>query len=230
MHLLVWLLGELVSERGQLVPLSRTALRDTADLAARITGDLFVLTLETDELELNQTPQDELVLWAYSGVEYVVEACGPGQPYVRSTAQELAEFAGSIEPVVLVALDVWHPDGARYPEPDVRDAAPLPELDAEPPDTSVVWIPTRPVRVGDRRVHVELHSANGKPQLLAYSSLDALRVNCGPHQAASAISADQISEVAAQAGAYGVVFDAVLAEESRRSAPVTDWTRNNHFG
>lgn len=220
-----------MNEAGRLRPMSRAALIAPTDLADHTPGDLLVLTLPEGGLELHETPQDEVVLWAYSKIDKLVESCGDGQPYVSTTSAELARYADSIEPLALVALDVWHPEGRRYPEPDVREQEPIEPLNYEQPDTSVVWIPTRPVRTGDRRVDVELHCLKpGEPLLLAYSSLDSLRANCGPHQAASAITADSIVEVARQAGASGVVFDAVLAEEARYDAPVVDWTRDNHFG
>lgn len=209
----------------------RAALQDMEDLALLGSADLYVLTEPDGALELYQSPHSELVIWAYSGVENLVESCGGGQPYVRATPDQIVGFAASIDMPMLLALDVWHPEGARYPEPDARDFEPLEPVDEYQPDLTVVWIPTLPVRVGDLEVGVELHcSTPGVPLLAAFTSVEALREGCGPFQAAAAVLLDRVGEVARQAGAHCVVFDPTLAESARYNAPVRDWTRRSHFG
>lgn len=216
---------------GDLRVLSRAALLDMADLAVRAPEVLYVLTYLDGVLELYQSPHNELVMWLYSGVENLVEACGVGQPYVRATPEQVGGFAEILATPVLAALDVWHPEGSRYPEPDVREVEPLEPMEEYALDQSVMWVPTRPVRVGDLEVGVELHSNDqGIPLLAVFTSIEALRESCGPYQAASAIRSDRVEEVAWQAGAQGVVFDPMLAESARYNAPRRDWTRRSHFG
>lgn len=211
--------------------LSRAALLDMEDLAVRGTEVIYVLTYPEGVLDLYQSPHSELVMWLYSSLENLVEACGAGQPYVRAAPEQVVGFAEMLETPVLAALDVWHPEGSRYPEPDVREVEPLEPMEAYAPDQSVMWIPTRPVRVGDLEVGVEVHcNDQGVPLLAVFTSIEALRESCGPYQAASAIRSDRVEEVAWQAGAQGVVFDPMLADSARYNAPRRDWTRRNRLG
>ncbi|MPZ00786.1 MAG: hypothetical protein GEU97_22995 [Actinophytocola sp.] len=185
-----------------------------------------MLTLPDGGLELAATSQDEVVSWAYSSIGGLVAACGSGQPYVRASVGDVADFADAFDGPVLVALDVWHPEGVRYSEVEPDAMEPLEPLSLDDGDEDVVWVPTRPVREGDWEVVAELHAVEpGEPLLLAYSSLETLLANCGPHQAASAIFANRIDVVAEQAGAHGVAFDAAVAEEARHRAPVRHWAR-----
>ncbi|MGH3948735.1 MAG: hypothetical protein ACRDSE_06395 [Pseudonocardiaceae bacterium] len=219
-----------MGEHDELRPWSRVALLDFDDLIERQREHLYVLTYPEGTLELHTTEQGEVIFWLYSDIQNLVESCGSGQPYVRAAAIEVAEFASSFEAPTLAALDVWHPHGARYAEPNESELEPLQPLDYREPESSVVWIPTRPVRTGDRLVNVELYCIRpSEPLLLVFDSLEALIANCGPHQAASAISTDRVDEVAMQAGACGIAYNAVLAEEARHDAPVKDWTRTNFW-
>lgn len=218
-------MGEAESLRG----LSRAALLDPCDLADRGVERAYVLTLLEGVLELETTAQGESVVWAYSTIQGLVAACGGGQPYVAASADDIQDFADRLSGPLLVALDVWHPDGARYDEIRPEDLEPLVPSTFGGAEELTVWIPTRPVREGDREVVAELHSIEpGQPLLLVYSSLERLVQNCGPYQAAAAIGAERIDAVAEQAGAHGVVFDAVLDEGARHRAPVRDWARRSH--
>lgn len=212
----------------------RAALRDADQLADAKIDAFFVLTYPEGGLEVATTEHGEVFLWVYSDVPYLTDACGDGQPYVPVTLAEFAAFADGQGSVVLVALDVWHPEGERYPALNASEMEPLDELEVSSGDEALVWIPSRPVHAGDREVQAELHSiAPGQPLLLAYDSLEALQAGCGPYQAAAAISAERIDHVAHQTGAYGVAFNAVLADEARHKAPVRDWVRESrrrHLG
>ncbi|RZS37002.1 type III secretion system (T3SS) SseB-like protein [Herbihabitans rhizosphaerae] len=87
-------------------------------------------------------------------------------------------------------------------------------------------VPSRPARPGDRTVDLELYrDGDGRPLLLAYTSRELLEAGCGPHQAAVVIPAERLADVAEEAGAAGVAFDPVLAEDARRTKPVADWRR-----
>ncbi|WP_199432667.1 SAV_915 family protein [Qaidamihabitans albus] len=205
---------------GGLGSLSRAGLLAPDDVAGRVRSDLFVLTSPEGMLELGGTDRNEAVVWAYSTVGLLVESCGNGQPYARLTAHELAE-ALARQSSVFVALDVRHPDGVRYPEPDARDLPHAEELDEEPASAAVLWVPSQPVRPRDQRADLELHrDDSGRPMLLVYSSLERLRAGCGPYQAAVAIETHLIGEVARDVGAEGVVLNPELAEQARHTSAV----------
>lgn len=117
-------------------------------------------------------------------------------------------------------MDMPLPDGHRYPEPDPRDEPELPQLDETLPD-GLVYVPSRPTgRRRGRNVVLELQPHEGRRTLLAYESLDALRAGCGPYQSCVSIRADRLDEVASQAGAEAVLFNPVLSEQARHTAPV----------
>ncbi len=131
---------------------------------------------------------------------------------------------------VVIALNMPIPEGHRYPEPDPREQPDLESVVLEILDVSVLWMPSRAVRVGDRRVDLELFcDEQGHPLLAAYTSLDELRAGCGPQQPAAAIGVQHVGLVADEAGAHGVVFNAVVDEQARRTEPVVDWSRRTYF-
>ncbi|MFI7121959.1 SAV_915 family protein [Amycolatopsis sp. NPDC049868] len=204
----------------------------TDDLVEYKVDRFAVLTGPEGALELYRSDRGELILWAYSSQGKLVVSCGDGQPYVRASAEDLGKFARNLNETLLVALDAWHPDGARYPAPDVSELDPLGYVGVpdETISAGVVWVPTRPVRQGDQLVAAELHCREpGRPLLLAYSSLEALVNGCGPYQAAAAIHVDRLDDVASQAGACGVALNVSLTEDSRHTAPVRDWSRHTLF-
>ncbi|WP_133116488.1 SAV_915 family protein [Amycolatopsis antarctica] len=210
--------------------MTESALMRAEQLVDREPDRLFVLTAPSGDLELYETPGGELAVWAYRDIRDLVTSCGGGQPWMRASAVELATTARAVGVPILVALDVGHPDGARYPEPDACHREPLPQLRpaAAPPR---VWIPTRPPRDGVRQVQVELHAARrGEPMLPVYSTVASLRAGCGPHQAAVAVRPEDIAGIVRAVGARGVAADAVLAERARHQAPVVTWTGNNRSG
>lgn len=164
-------------------------------------------------------------MFAYSSIQRLVAACGAGQPWVSITSDEL-EAACAEHGVAAVALDTAHPEGHRYPEPDPREQPelePLPDQD----DGSLVYVPSRPVSEGDTQVNLELQPDKaGRAMLLAYSSPELLVAGCGPYQPWVAIHATDIDLVAEEAGACGVLFNPELAEDSRHTGPVQDWSKS----
>ncbi len=123
----------------------RAALLDMEDLLQRGPEPLFALTVPTgDVLELGETPHSEVLVWLYSEVSLLVESCGAAQPYVRATPAEVADFAAALGVPVLAAVDLWHPAGARYPEPDFEEFEPLEPVQHALAD--VWWVPTLPGR------------------------------------------------------------------------------------
>lgn len=205
-----------------------TALVDIEDLP--LNGEpLYVLTCPEGGLELRETePPGEVILWVYASVAKLVASCGDGQPYVLASVGELTEFAAALEVPVWIVLDAWHPEGARYAEVEVDEMEPIDPFVPDDSDTSLVWIPARPGSPGERVAVAELYSAvPGEPLLLVYDSLEILRENCGPHQAACAVPAERIDAVARQTGAHGVAFNAILAEHIQHTGPVQDWDRES---
>ena len=125
----------------------------------------------------------------------------------------------------VVLLDVAPPDGVAYPEVDVAnapDAEPAPELSGP----EVVYLPSRPTRVGDRRVWLEMQpDKRGRRALPAFTSVRELVAGCGEYQPWVSVRAERLSAVAADAGAEIVLFNPTLSDEARHTGPVQDWTR-----
>lgn len=221
---------------GELRGYSRAALVHAEDLVERTGGDLLFALVDPDHdtLEVSSTEKSkEICLWLYTGLRLLTESCGDGQPYVQATAAEILEYLDRVEETALFAINVWHPAGARYPEVDQRVLEPLDQLDDAVPEEPLVWIPTRPVQVGDRQAAVELHGTRpGEKLLLAFESPEHAWAACGLFQALSAVYADRIGKVAQECGAHDVVYNGWLAEDVRHSAPVRDWareSRSRHF-
>lgn len=195
----------------------------------------LLLDLEHDAPEVTTAgPAEEGVLWAYTTVPLLVESCGSGQPYLAVTPSQIVELTTVIDETLLVAVDVWHPDGARFPEPEPRELEPLGQAEIERTRDPLVWIPTRPVRRGDRRVSADLHGTRpGEKLLLVFGSPEQAWQACGPYQALSAIHVDNVEAVAQECGAQQVVTNGVLSEQAQHRAPVRDWTREDssqYFG
>lgn len=165
-------------------------------------------------------------LWAYTTVPLLVESCGSGQPYVTLTPAQIAELAAAVGGAFLVAVDMWHPEGARYPELEPAEMEPLEPTEPTQIGDPLVWIPTRPVRSGDRRVSVELYGTRpGEQLLLAFDSPEQAWQACGPYQPLSAIHVDDLQAVAAECGAQQIVVGGVLSEDAQHKGPVQDWSR-----
>lgn len=201
----------------------KQALEFVGALASMEPHDLFVLTKPEGELEVHETARGELVVWVYTDLTNLTTACGSGQPWVRMTLPQLRGLVDQAERTLMFAVDAWHPDGARYPAPDVRDQEHLPLLDPIDPDADV-WIPIRPAAGGARRIMVELRALDRGQRLLpVYESLEQLRDCCGPYQAAASIRPESIPAVVREASAQGVYEAPVIPEAGRNHAPVVDW-------
>lgn len=220
--------GEIVADTERAG--SRRAVVLLDDLPERAPTVLYVLTLPEstavgDVVELRPTPRGPAAV-AYSSVANLVTACGMGQPWAAVSPERLQALGREYD-YNLVILDAWLPEGHRYPEPEVRDQ---PDLQPKAPtgEGVLLFVPSRPVRKGQQVVHLELQpDDSGRLMMLAFTSPEALAERCGPHQPWVAINRDDIDLVAEQAGALGVLFNPVLAEESRHAGPVQDWTRSS---
>lgn len=197
------------------------------DLAERAPDELFVLVLPANEesragLELRRTQRGDLIAIAYTGIEPMVAACGSGQPWAKLPTAELEHLADQLG-ITLVALDAELPEGHRYPEADVGE---LPDMEpVEPiPETATFYLPSRPFRHGDTRALLELQpDPRGRPLLLVFTSAELLCAGCGPNQAWVAIPAHALPDTVRETGAHRVLFNPILAEQSRHQGPVLDW-------
>lgn len=222
----VWLMA------GELRGFDRSALLPPEDLVEHVgTGQLYALfdpELEAPEVTRLHS-EDQGCVWVYSSVDLLIESCGDGQPYVALTASQVVELATAVDGMLLAALDVWHPEGARYPEPDPQEFAPLEPIATDSMNDSLVWIPTRPVRSGDRDVSAELYGRRpGEKLLLLFDSQEQAWEACGPYQALSAVRLDDLDAVVRASGADGVVAgNGMVSEEARHTGPVQDWLRDS---
>ncbi|MFC4852932.1 hypothetical protein [Actinophytocola glycyrrhizae] len=185
-----------------------------------------MLTTPEGNVEVRETLRDEVVVWAYTRLALMVPSCGSGQPFVRVTARELRTVGKALDRFAYAAVDLRHPDGARYPEPDRRDDDHLPLIDTTVPDTSLLWVPIRPGSVGTAKAMVEM-VAEGQdgldgPLVLVYSTLARLRAELGARRAAASFRAEHLGRLTDDIGARSVVFDASVAEHNRKET--SSWT------
>ncbi|MGH3949388.1 MAG: SAV_915 family protein [Pseudonocardiaceae bacterium] len=198
------------------------------DLHDRLPEQVIVLLTPERGLELRETERHEVMAVTYSTFADLAASCGAGQPCAQATRSELARAAGQFD-ITMFALDLTIPEGHRYPEPDSRQQPEMTFAEPDDSDTSVVYIPSRPYRVGQAQAVLELQPHEGKLTMLVYSSQEMLRAGCGPHQDFITIRIEYVNEVAWRAGAEATLLDPVLAEESRHTAPVVDWASRDLF-
>lgn len=217
---------------GVLRVFNRADLVVPEDLAEKPDVEFYVAMLPEDEgglVELVETDKNqEGVIYAYTTLRNLLTACGGGQPYKIQTAAQLDQVADNTDGyALLVAIDVWHPEGHRYPEPDWREFAPLDFMSDRLPDEALLYIPTRPAKPGDQRYYPELYGTRpGEALLLAWSTPEMGWQACGPNQFLAAVHADRLEAIAHQVGATGVVVnEAVLDLNVRHQEPVVDWVR-----
>jgi hypothetical protein len=140
------------------------------------------------------------------------------------SAGELERLADALG-ITLFALDASLPEWHRVPEPREHEQPELPIAREPEVDGGLLYLPSRPFRPGDFDAVLELQpDARGRLQLLVYTSSAELAEGCGPHQAWVAVPASALAEIAEWVGAYRVLFNPVLTEETRHTAPVVNWT------
>ena len=214
---------------------ARAAFVRIDDAEERLPELVFVLVTPAEHgqpggVEVRRTARHELAVVAYSSIQLLVGACGSGQPWVQLTRGRLLEACHALD-VGIVVLDAVVDMTPRYPDMDSRDQPPLEPLEPLEEHDGVVYVPSRPVQAGQYTVELELQpDRRGRPVLLAYTTPELLRAGCGEHQPWVAIQVDDLPEVIEESGAHGVLFNPVLAEESRHTAPVQDWTRRSAIG
>jgi hypothetical protein len=205
------------------------------DVPERLPDLVFVLVTPGEDgrpggLEVRRTARNELAVAGYSSIDRLISACGSGQPWVQVTRDRLVEVGQELG-IGVVAFDAVLDLAPRYPEVDSRDQPPLEPAETLDEQDGYVYVPSRPVRTGQYVVELELQPApNGRPVRLAYTSPELLAAGCGPHQPWVAIDADDLEAVVQESGAHEVLLNPVLAEESRHSVPVHDWTSRSSTG
>ncbi|MFF0149130.1 hypothetical protein ATK36_4606 [Amycolatopsis sulphurea] len=205
------------------------------DLNERLSELLFVLVTPAEagrpgSIELRRTARHELAVAAYSSITRLVGVCGNGRPWVQVTRGRLIEFCDAND-VGIVVLDAVLDLAPRYPEVDSREQPPLEPLEPLPEHDDLLYVPSRPVEFGQYVVELELQPDRaGRPVLMAYTTPELLTACCGEFQPWVAVHMDDIKDVIAESGASGVLMNPVLAEESRHTATVQDWSRRSSIG
>ncbi|GAA3522302.1 hypothetical protein GCM10022222_00080 [Amycolatopsis ultiminotia] len=205
------------------------------DIPERLPDLVFVLVTlgeggQPGGLEVRPTARKELAVAAYSSIDRMVDACGSGQPWAQLTRDRLIEVCHELG-IGVVVLDAILDLAPRYPETDSRDQPPLEPADPLDEQDGYLYVPSRPVRTGQYVVELELQPVrSGRPVLFAYTSPELLTAGCGPYQPWVAIDADDLEAVVHESGAHGVLLNPVLAEESRHTAPVRNWTSRSAIG
>ncbi|ATY17009.1 hypothetical protein CU254_41200 (plasmid) [Amycolatopsis sp. AA4] len=215
---------------------ARRALVRVDDLPERLPERVFVLAVppEGDRpagVELRRTARNEVAVVAYSSIQLLAAACGSGQPWIQVPRERLAGFCAEAG-VGVVVLDAVVDPVPRYPDaPEGREQPPLDLVDPVGEQGGCLYVPSRPVRAGQRVVELELQpDAAGRLLLLAYTSPALLAAGCGGFQPWAAVRADAIAGVAVQAGARGVLLNPVLDESARHAGPVRDWNSRSAAG
>lgn len=204
------------------------ALVRVDDLDEHLPEHVFVVVLPAEDtsggIELWRTHRHDLSVVAYSSIGGLVAACGGGQPWALLSRDQLGRVCDDHK-ITIVAMDLPLPAGHRYPETEPSERPDLVPAEALSED-GLLYVPSRPLRSWNELVELELQpDVRGRLMLFAYSSREELDAGCGPYQAWVSIPADLIDEAAWRAGADGVLFNPILAEESRHTGPVQDWTR-----
>lgn len=187
-------------------------------------AELFVLITPSGDTELRATARRGVAVVTFSSLRTLVPACGWGQPWVVMHPELLHRSADALG-ANLVAVDVNIPEQHRYPEPEEWERPEIPPLEPVGVDPELLYIPARPYRLGEPRAVLELQpDKRGRPMLLVYNSAELLALGCGPYQPWVAIPSAELAETVQDSRAAGVLFNPVLAEESRHGGPVLDWT------
>jgi len=161
-------------------------------------------------LDLRETARNGLALVAFSSAETLVAGCGPGQPFVVVQAADLDRLR-KVVGFACIVFDTGLPEHVQN--------LPLPELVPDPTLVSgQVYLSSRPYRAGDRRAEIKLYELkSGEVALMAYSSPQHVRANCGVRQPWIAIPADALEETCDRVGADVVVFDHQPRREGTRA-------------
>ncbi|MBK1784427.1 SAV_915 family protein [Prauserella cavernicola] len=179
-------------------------------------------------IELWELSAGQRVVVCYSTFTALAASCGTGQPFRRLDPTELAEVCEVSRAQAL--LDEVLPVPPRYPELDTAEQPDLPLLDEATDEPELLYIPSRPTKPGADVVAIELQLHRRRPTLLAFTTAQALEAGCGPHQPYVAVPAELLETVMAESSAERVLFNPVLAEESRHTAPLLDWSSKSVMG
>jgi hypothetical protein len=171
--------------------------------------------------ELRETQSGQLALMVYYSKDVLIQACGTGQSWTKIHAVDIPWLARTVG-FGIILFDLKLPVELRSPELDSPD---FPDLEQIPVDVNAVdriYVPSRPFQSRDKQLRLELQPGeDGNPALLVYFSVEQLVAGCGPHQAWVAFPASAVRRIAREAGAHTVLFNPILPETIRHTAPVT---------
>lgn len=174
----------MASERSPSVNSAPIVVRD--DFAVCLPETVFVLAQRGQAgpgpPEVWRSERGERLAAVYSSLTLLVAACGDGAPWVEVGRNDLESACDRLG-ITMVTLDAALPEVPHYPAPDVRTQPDLAEQDEVPVDCSLLYVPSRPVREGQREVRLELQPYQGKRALLAFTSPEELAAGCGQQQA-----------------------------------------------
>lgn len=202
-----------------------------AEVAEYAPDGVLALTVgrEPDSaIELWELNAGQRVVVGYSTFTAMAASCGTGQPFRRLSPSELVDVCDVAR--AQAVLDEILPVPPRYPELDTAEQPDLPLLDEAEDEPELLYIPSRPTEPGAEVVALELQPHRGRVTLLAFTTAQALEAGCGPYQPYVAVPAELLETVMTESGAERVLFNPVLAEESRHTAPVLDWTSKSVMG
>ncbi|WP_146239985.1 SAV_915 family protein [Prauserella flavalba] len=91
------------------------------------------------------------------------------------------------------------------------------------PEGDAVYLPSERVQQGDAEATVELRRLeDGRLVVLAYTSLQALVEGCGERQPWLSVRGEYLEQIVTGSGAAEVLWNAVLPDEQRQDAPVSE--------
>lgn len=173
-------------------------------------------------LEIREVQREQVVL-AYSSLEQFVSGCGADQPWMLIPTTRLTEIAtqqrGSawtvpgfrfgivldqpLPPELQGTAGGWAQEEARWDEDGSEDWA-------------LVHLASQPFREGDDRANLELQPMpDERLAVMAYTSREAVRTGCGPHQASVPVPAGLLGEARRQSGAHTICLDTPLPQQLR---------------
>ncbi len=150
-------------------------------------------------VELRETVRNGLALVAFSSAEALAAGCGADQALVTIPASEL-DHLRKVVGFACVVLDQGVPEQVQ--------GGPLPGRGGPSLTSGMVYLPSRPHRLGSSRAEIKLAELEtGEVALLAYASPQLLRACCGTRQPWVSIPPDALEETCRHLGADVVVFD-----------------------
>lgn len=197
-----------------------------AELAEYHIDRLYMVTTESDQIELWEHPDHDVTLaFGYTDAAMLVAECGIGQPFQRRT---VAELGRRLDPETRIAVNDPFPGGHRYPEPAVDDFPDEVDVDVAPAEPDpLLYMPTTPKESETGAFAVELlPGRRGERILCVWTSVAALQAGAGPFQPWRPIRLSQLDWLANEVRADSIKIDPDIPDQARHTGLVTDWREN----